>query len=78
MSKEMEQNIDYWTGPAAKERKVTHFKPMDGYTRTNYYETCAYRLPCGVCIRTNSMCPIGYYANTPIVTCTSSSAERRE
>ena len=47
---------------------------MDDYTKTNYYENCAFRLPCGVCTRTNSMCPIGYYANTPIVTWTSAVA----
>lgn len=27
-------------------------------TSINYGEYCAYRLPCGVCVRTNGYCPI--------------------
>lgn len=49
----------------------------DDYTKiaTDQYETCVYRLPCGVCARTNSMCPMGYYVNTPIATWTSGVAK---
>ena len=39
------------------------------YTHSNY---CWYKLPCGICTRTNQMCPIGA-SNTPIVTWTSTS-----
>lgn len=41
------------------------------------HECCSYRLPCGICIRTNSMCPLqknGYstgYSYTRPVTVTS-------
>ena len=27
-------------------------------TAINYSQYCAYRLPCGICTRTNSYCPI--------------------
>lgn len=31
----------------------------------NYTNYCTYRLPCGVCQRTNSMCPLSGGAYTP-------------
>ena len=50
---------------------------MADYTKTGtiQYEDCVYKLPCGICVRTNSMCPMGYYVNTPIVTWTSAVAK---
>ena len=40
---------------------------MDGITKSNYNESCGFRLPCGICTRTNMMCPI-WYPQTPQVT----------
>lgn len=46
------------------------------YDSTNFTANpssyCWYRLPCGICTRTNQMCPMGA-SNTPIVTWTSTS-----
>ena len=30
-----------------------------GYQEINYSSYCCYRLPCGICTRTNSTCPLG-------------------
>ena len=35
------------------------FAPSGTSAEPNYYEYCWYRLPCGICTRTNSMCPLG-------------------
>lgn len=35
----------------------------------NYHEYCWYRLPCGICTRTNSMCPLGKAEISWEVTC---------
>jgi len=35
------------------------FAPTGTSAEPNYYEYCWYRLPCGICTRTNSMCPLG-------------------
>lgn len=32
------------------------------------FQYCQYRLPCGICTRTNSMCPL--ITNTPTITLT--------
>lgn len=40
----------------------------NSYTLSNNYSSsCYYRLPCGICTRTNSMCPL--YPQTITVTC---------
>ena len=36
----------------------------------SYASNCYYRLPCGICTRTNSMCPL--YPQTITVTCNGS------
>lgn len=36
-------------------------------TAIDYSQYCAYRLPCGVCTRTNSYCPL--FSGTIDVTC---------
>lgn len=38
-------------------------------TADSYSNYCSYRLPCGVCIRTNAMCPKQY---SPSITWTTS------
>ena len=48
----------------------------DSYTGiNNYINYCFYRLPCGICQRTNSMCPLGNGTWTPTweVTCSTTS-----
>lgn len=42
----------------------------------NYGQYCFNRMPCGICTRTNMMCPLGGNAapNQPIVTWTTSTA----
>ena len=53
-------------------------------TEFNYSQYCAYRLPCGICIRTNTYCPL--FSGTIDVTWTTEStnitvnpvAERKE
>lgn len=48
----------------------------DSYTGINNYTNyCFYRLPCGICQRTNSMCPLGSGTWTPTweVTCSTTS-----
>lgn len=43
-------------------------------TTDSYSNYCSYRLPCGVCVRTNSMCPrwyshsITWTSNNPSIT----------
>ena len=43
----------------------------NSYTQ-NYTNYCSYRLPCGVCLKTNSICPLSGGICTPTweVTCT--------
>ena len=45
----------------------------------NYTNYCSYRLPCGVCQRTNSICPLSGGTSaltwTPKITCTTGTAE---
>ena len=41
---------------------TTHVNPLESHTTTAtsadiYNAYCNYRLPCGICTRTNSMCP---------------------
>ena len=38
-----------------------------GTTYPKPWEYCSYRLPCGLCQRTNMLCP--YYTNTMEITC---------
>lgn len=33
----------------------------------NYYESCGFRLPCGICTRTHSTCPL-WRVEMPVVT----------
>ena len=42
----------------------------------NYSQYCAYRLPCGICTRTNSYCPL--FSGTFDVTCTTESTSIME
>ena len=38
-------------------------------TAINYVQTCGFCLPCGVCTRTNSICPIqGQISTEPLIT----------
>ena len=37
----------------------TDYNPTGTNAEPNHYEYCWYRLPCGICTRTNSMCPLG-------------------
>ena len=43
-----------------------------GDTSFNYDNYCSWRLPCGICQRTNQVCPRPDYPNTPHITWTSS------
>ena len=40
-------------------------------TGIDYTQYCVYRLPCGICTRTNQICPLNYGSNQPIITWTS-------
>ena len=43
-----------------------------GDTSFNYDNYCFWRLPCGICQRTNQVCPRPGYPGTPHITWTSS------
>lgn len=30
----------------------------DSWTQPGFYQDCPHRLPCGICTKTNSMCPL--------------------
>ena len=42
------------------------------YYDSNVYNYCAWRLPCGICERTNKVCPTGY--SGPSITWTTASS----